>query len=198
MDSPRGGPLTTFIMMLPLIVVPTIAMLKPADLQNGLVSSLLSAASGKASPTDRDDTPADERTTAEDEFAAEFEEVSNFDSEFSELNAPLFDESPRAPVPKRSANSSRTPKADIQSNPFDTSSDDGDIDTEILVKQLQQLGALRIMWFSTGSEPSVGCAAFFAIGNGLDRYRFEAVATTKKLAAQDVLQQAAEWKAMQR
>ena len=83
------------------------------------------------------------------------------------------------------------------SNPFDSSSDDSEIDAEMLIKQLQQLGALKTMWFSTGNDSSVGCAAFFAIGNGLNRYRFESVAPTRKLAAQDVLQQAAEWKASQ-
>ena len=57
MESNRGGPLTTFIMTLPMIVVPTIAMLKPADNGAGLVSGLLSASQYSSSDESADDAP---------------------------------------------------------------------------------------------------------------------------------------------
>lgn len=59
MESSRGGPLTTFIMMLPLIVVPAIAMLKPADGSGGILSDLLNAATGNQSANDATGASAD-------------------------------------------------------------------------------------------------------------------------------------------
>ena len=202
MESSRGGPLTTFIMTLPLIVVPTIAMLKPVDSGRGLVSDLIHAASS-AVGTESDafsetDAPPD-FAAVEDEFAALFGDSSDSSQDtgglksgqmaFHEDNGESlvddfpgdFDAPPFQPSPPlKQPHAHNAPAIDD--------------DAERLVSELVRLGAFRTLWFSPDSH-RVGLAAFFRSGEGNVSYRFGAIAETRSAAARDVVQQATAWKA---
>ena len=204
MESSRGGPLTTFIMMLPLIIVPTIAMLKPVDQKGSLLSSLLSA----ASPNDSSGEATDALGFPEDQLSAEpFGQDSGLTGEFagvddfSDLEAALLAEAsdglgkpgpssaPRAGVLVN--NRSSAPNFPGKSPGLD------DADTEHLLSLLRQLGVTRTLWFSPGDPQSVGFVAFFQPGQGLITYRFEAISSSRSAAATDVLMQVKTWFASQ-
>lgn len=201
MDSPKGGPLTTFIMMLPLIVVPTIAMLKPAD-SSGLVSSLLSAASGDRA-AESQEKPADDDVfaVADEEFEALFGDASPpATSQFaSENNSALMQEAigPSENEPFSSDFGPPTQPQSGQSSPPAFSVHDADVVTQQLLNQLSAAGATRTVWFSPG-ENTHGFAAFFNVGPGIVSYRFEAIATTRAAAVQDVLRQFQMWQKAQK
>lgn len=199
MDSPKGGPLTTFIMMLPLIVVPTIAMLKPAD-SSGLVSSLLSAASGDRAADSQEPADDDVFAAADEEFEALFGDASPpANNQFvNEDNPALLQEavgdSLNAPFssdfgPPMQAQTRQTPSAAF-------SAQDTDAVTQQLLNQLSAAGATRTVWFSPG-ENTHGFAAFFTVGPGIVSYRFEAIAGTRAAAVQDVIRQFQMWQKAQ-
>lgn len=197
MESSRGGPLTTFIMMLPLIVVPTIAMLKPIGQQGNLLSSLLSAAP-------QDDSAA-QSEIEESVFDAlpgdEFGESSSSTAadEFAELNEALFAEASLTPAANRSTVESGTLFGDHSMSGASAADDHlppTTRDTEFLLDQLQQMGATRTMWFSPGNS-QVGFIAFFQSGRSIISYRFESIAVSRAAAAQDVMSQARAWLASQ-
>lgn len=200
MESSRGGPLTTFIMMLPLIVVPAIAMLKPTDLKEGWTSRLLSAASAPETDESVDSAPQFDEVT--DEFESLFgEELSSppadttphtEDDLFHEAigGAPIDafstdfapqDNSPAARVQNSSSGglaSPQFPKADASVAP--------------LMEQLQRMGVSRTLWFTPGNG-MVGFVAFFKADRGMVSYRFESIARSQPDAIQDVMQQVREW-----
>ncbi len=210
MDSSRGGPLTTFIMMLPLIVVPALALLRPADQQGSLLHSLLSAGTrvvnGEAADSDDDSGESDPlealfSEVSESDFDlddagpdvedAEFGSSSGFDDDlFAEANGTAlaenfqssFDGAPTAPP----VNSAQAPSVDLT----------GDPQLSQLMAQLKQMGATRTLWFSPGGQ-SVGFVAFFRAGNGIVSYRFEAVAASRASAVADVMAQARDWQGTQ-
>lgn len=195
MESSRGGPLTTFIMMLPLIVVPSIAMLKPAGEDGSILSGLLSAASSK------DESQADELAGdgfsefsefLESDPVAELSEsaetgFSELDQLFSEASGMSLDDS------AGTANAS-APAATNAAWGGNFPSNSGDTQTESLMRELDQLGTTRTLWFSPGRE-MFGFVAFFKAGNGIMSYRFESIAATRAAAVQDVVLQARNWQA---
>lgn len=205
MDSSRGGPLTTFIMMLPLIVVPAIAMLKPANQEGGLVSSLLSAASNATSGQQDADSlnGAPEFDGVPDEFDAIFGDSSATQS-LPEKSAgsddALFQEAAGdALADGFSADFSSSAQPPAQPQPptemGDVSVPDAspDADEAQLLNQLRQMGAARTLWFSPGPQ-AAGFVAFFPAGRGVVSYRFEAIAANREAAIRDVIQQASAWK----
>ncbi|MCA9047273.1 MAG: hypothetical protein KDA89_01000, partial [Planctomycetaceae bacterium] len=160
--------------------------LKPAINDSGLVSKLLNAATGSDS-AEKESGP---ENSVQDDFAAEFPEFSDAEHEFSELTAPLFDSS----VSTASNSGQRTmPGASLNadSKPFGSAGTTGDLAS--LTEQLERLGATRTIWFSPGSEQTIGFVAFFA-SDGMVTYRFEAIAESRSAAVQDVLRQVQEWK----
>lgn len=193
MESSRGGPLTTFIMMLPLIVVPTIAMLRPAGSDGSLLSNLLSAApeadASAATPGDVADAVFSELS---DDGFGEAPDFSTPDDEFADLENQLFAEAsgmtstPAAPdfdTTPSATNNMGTPGVAAGSSPAVTSQ---------LLGRIKQMGTHRTMWFEPG-DGRFGFVAFFRAGNGIVSYRFEAVATTESAAIIDVMQQAQAW-----
>ena len=195
MDSSRGGPLTTFIMMLPLIVVPAIAMLKPAGQGAGIVSDLLSAATGDA--PEAASAPSADPGEEVDPFDAIFGDAEQIDAPATntpptdDVDAILFADSqelggddlvfpPTASVPENLGSTVAPP----------VSADD---QTAALLKHVNELGAVRTMWFSPDGT-SAGFVAFFDAGEGILRYRFEAVADSQPSAIQDVILQVQEWR----
>ena len=197
MESSRGGPLTTFIMMLPLIVVPAIAMLRPSAPGESLLSSLLSAGSNDSSVSDSSVDDADIGGFSESDFEAEFAEILDSDDEDSGADAPLFSEEPSFPSEFDTSESPSvaTPQAFVQTPPFPDSAAEAGV--EALTAQLRTLGATRTLWFSPGDTSTYGFVAFFPAGQGIVRYRFEAIATSKAAALRDVIQQASEWQLSQ-
>lgn len=204
MESSRGGPLTTFIMMLPLIIVPTIAMLKPVDQKGSLLSSLLSA----ASPNESSGEATDALGFPEDLSLAEpFGQNSGLTSEFSgvddfsDLEAELLAEA--SDGFGNSGVSSAPPARVVANNRNSATNFPGkaaslnDADTEHMLSLLRQLGVSRTLWFSPGDPQSVGFVAFFQPGQGLITYRFEAISSSRSAAATDVLMQVKTWFASQ-
>ena len=209
MESSRGGPLTTFIMTLPLIVVPAIAMLKPVDSGSGLVSSVLSAASGRgdsvgeASATDSD-SEAPDFASVQDEFDAVFGEsddageLDTGELETGELETgeQAFQEDVGESLVDDFAADFGTPASpsDFAAAPATAPAESGsDGDLEPLLSQLTNMGAARTLWFSPDGT-TVGFVAFFPTGPGTVSYRFEAMAASKSAAVRDVLRQAAAWR----
>ncbi|MCP4511975.1 MAG: hypothetical protein GY826_36860, partial [Fuerstiella sp.] len=170
MESSRGGPLTTFIMMLPLIVVPAIAMLRPSSPEGGLLSSLLSAGSGDSSVSESPGDEPDFDGFSESDFEAEFAEILDSDDEASGADAPLFSEESSFPSESNTAESPSvaTPQAFIQTPPFPELAADAGV--EALTVQLRSMGATRTLWFSPGDSSTYGFVAFFPAGQGIVRY----------------------------
>lgn len=201
MESSRGGPLTTFIMMLPLIVVPTIAMLRPASQQGSLLSDLLSAAGGGGEQSGS--TDSDPRT-APDPFDEMFEEEPDFSlngetgAAAADLDEALFAEvaGDRFSGDLTTGPGPPTRPQVIQPSAGNAPGLSDDLQTRHLLEKLKQLGATRTMWFAPDGE-SAGFVAFFRAGRGIVTYRFEAVAASRAAAAEDVLRQALEWKGHQ-
>ena len=209
MESSRGGPLTTFIMMLPLIIVPAIAMLRPAGQQGSILSDLLSAATGESGQESTADPAAGDEAALFDGFPEELTD-SDLDAETSDsdLDAALFAEvtGTESADPFNSQSEPPPPSAaDFSAPDFGSPdfSDPGfgasgggrsvsDADTEQLLGRLKQLGVAKTIWFAPGPD-SVGFVAFVPAGTGILSYRFEAVAASKAAAVQDVLQQVTDW-----
>jgi len=193
MDSSRGGPLTTFIMMLPLIVVPAIAMLKPADLKEGWLGEMLSASENS------DTKSAGSDAAGFVEVADDFDDLDLFSDDppsadpSDSLDDSLFGEaSGNALINDFAHNSPRTaPSAPPQAG---LSSQDPAIDaaTQDLLAQVRQMGATRTLWFSPNPQ-SFGFVAFFKPTQGLVSYRFEATDRSRAEAVQSVLQQVRTW-----
>lgn len=195
MESNRGGPLSTFIMTLPMIVVPAIAMLKPADNGAGLISGMLSASQNAPAEESVDDAP-EFGSPAEDVTSMFFEEEAADPSElvgepgaagdslvddFDTIFGAEFDDPPTPGSQPPASNSMRG------------------IDAGRLHAELQNMGVTKTLWFSPDSQRS-GFIAFFPArtGAGTVQYRFEAIAATRDEALKEVVKQAREWQESQR
>lgn len=200
MESNRGGPLTTFIMTLPMIVVPAIAMLKPADSGSSLVSSLLSAGEDASSEADFGDSPDfggevndvdamffEEPPAGENNVAAPGEGlVDEFDAIFGADLGNSFDQSQGPP-----ANSSTDSSRSVENI-------SGGHSAGQLHAELQSLGVMKTLWFSPDGNRQ-GFVAFFPVAteNGPVQYRFEAIGPSRDAALRDVVRQVRQWLATQ-
>lgn len=208
MESSRSGLLSTLLMTLPLIVVPTMALLRPPG-QIAAVST----------------TPLEATDSSDEELLGEFDlvesaseprkKLTSHDSndagdEFEELFAETDSENPPDSAPRsRSKKADKTESLDQElSNPFDleespgTPGVDGQTEettgrAERIVEELNVQGALRTMWFEAGSKTPVGFAAFFRGQTELTRIRFEAVGQSREECAKNVLKQVQQWQAEQ-
>jgi hypothetical protein len=151
MESSRGGPLSTFIMMLPLIVVPSIAMLKPAGQEGSMLSGLLSAASPKEDAHSAEEIAdavfAEIPGDTGSEFEPDFGDLTSSDDEFELMNSQLFDE---APASGSVNNLSASPQLSTRGsgNPFAPIS--GTNNTDQLLTALRQMGSTNSIWFDPG------------------------------------------------
>lgn len=212
MESSRGGPLSTFIMMLPLIVVPTVAMLKPAGNPVGMVTDMLSASS-EGDQSANTAVPPGAFTNA-DEFSDFFEDeaiglppdratasnASPFAEQISDgSDSDLMDEAISGFDPDfpsdRSSSTDGLPFQDdggwplTRQNPEPTAmSQPGADELRGLLTRVEQVGASEVMWFQPGGSSEGFIAFFHNNGNG-QILRFEAVAATKVAAVKDVLWQ---------
>lgn len=187
MDSSRGGPLTTLIMMLPLIVVPAIAMLRPLDLQNGLTSGPLSASQEDEDFAELSEFGFDDPAQAKPVNSREVSDYSMSDG-VAGLSAPLFS---GAQTAENEAHDASFP---FGSSPAASTANEPDFTP--WMTQLNAMGATRTLWFqpATGSE---GFVAFVPVANA-DRvitYRFEAIAADQTAALENVTMQIRQWQA---
>lgn len=215
MESSRGGPLTTFIMMLPLIVVPTVAMLKPAGNPVGMVTDYLSASSedeasmaddlgqpGAFSDADEfsDFFPAEEaeRTVASELGNSPFREEISSGSDADLMNEAMDGFAPGFPSDDQSSGD-EFPFSDDSGNVFSDQnsaasggsqprSATNSAELKNLLSRIQQTGASEVMWFQPGPM-SHGFIAFFHNNSTGQILRFECVAATKAAAVVDVLLQ---------
>ena len=201
-------------MMLPLIVVPTVAMLKPAGNPVGMVTDFLSASS-EDEGADADDSMQSGAFTDADDFSDFFEDTDGgtlqtaaqmADSPFREeiatgSDAALIDEAMNGFAPDFPAENTPSandfPFSDDSANLF---SDQGsaapktsansstDTDLKDLLNRVQQTGASEVMWFQPGGTSHGFIAFFHNSGNG-QILRFEGVAATKEAAVKNVLLQ---------
>lgn len=222
MDSSRSGLLSTFLMTLPLIIVPAIALLRPPGQTSGISDTMAQAADStefefpaesdglfagdedEKKPVPRESRSADEEFSFTDEIPltdappAKSRPRRTPDTE-SDDTSDIFAETP-APVDEvgsrenSAAFESRgNSKPPVQSEEVDQSNPIGP-DSEIIVRQLNAMGAIRTMWFDASETAPVGFAAFFRGDTELMRYRFEAVGQTRAECAEDVLQQVTAWR----
>jgi len=186
MDSSRSGLLSTLLMTLPLIIVPAIALLRPAGGPVGVA-----------------------QTTAQGAESAE--DLLGFDtSEIPPTDAPEFPVEPKIDdlLPNQTRPTPVEPIEPQSSDPFQqpvdapaTESPDGqpenfheDAATEAALRQLNAMGAIRVLWFVPGTTENHGFAAFFPGETELVRYRFEAIGPTRSACAEDVVQQVKHWR----
>lgn len=214
MDSSRSGLLSTLLMTLPLIIVPAIALLRPAGGPSGVSQTI---ARGSESPGDASGDELDiemlegfdKSLTDAPEFNPEESNDVRRPRKDSGIDDLLPDSSPtpRAPkkltstLPESSEDIGRDPFQQLGSNdsPTDTPQNqpagaDVDTATEASIRQLQALGAIRTLWFVPGTTTSHGFAAFFRGETELVRYRFEATGPTRSGCVEDVLQQVRQWR----
>ena len=184
MDSTRGGPLSSFIMMLPLIVVPVIALLRPAERGSSIVSEDLSASAEQAPFSEFDEFGFDDLPGSGE--SPGIPEKKSADNGLGELDTSEF--IPNTPV-------------DPLQNLLTDSSSGADTATQarqIRLQELQRLGASRTIWFTPGSSGQTGFVAFFPTGQGHVTYRFSAIAPTDVQAIDDVLNQVRDWQGIPR
>lgn len=194
MESSRGGPLSTFIMMLPLIVVPAIAMLKPVGQEGGMLSNLLSAAAPEDSDHSADEiadavfaeVPSDDTSA----FEPNFGETASNDDDFARLDAQLFEEASNLSGGSNVPASAQQPPAMNFGNGLQAAP--SGLPVEQLLLGLQQMGCTNAIWFDPGNG-QFGFVAFFKAGDGIISYRFEAIAASRAAAVQDVIVQAQTW-----
>jgi hypothetical protein len=217
MDSSRSGLLSTFLMTLPLIIVPAIALLRPPGQTSGISDTVAQSAEAEefGFPTEFAEADKPEESSASpDEMNAEF----GFPTDIAESD------SSQKPTPKKRRSSQKTEENDdIFSAPDDRPGTRGPTGKEIpagpapkaapsvpdtetppqssdgpasetVVRQLNAMGAIRTLWFDAGETSPVGFAAFFRGDTDLMRYRFEAVGQTRTECAEDVLKQVTQWR----
>ncbi|MFN9282495.1 MAG: hypothetical protein ACK5YX_02245 [Planctomyces sp.] len=214
MDSSRSGLLSTLLMTLPLIIVPAIALLRPAGGPSGVSQTI---ARGSESPGDASGDELDiemlegfdKSLTDAPEFNPEESNDVRRPRKDSGIDDLLPDSSPTPGAPKKLKSTlpesseaiGRDPFQQLGSNesPTDTPQNqpagaDVDTATEASIRQLQALGAIRTLWFVPGTTTSHGFAAFFRGETELVRYRFEATGPTRSGCVEDVLQQVRQWR----
>lgn len=186
MDSSRGGPLSTLILMLPLIVVPALVVMRPSEQDSGFSSDDLAAGVDDVFAPDSDsmgsmfgdnaDRSSDDAPQPAGEFDLREMPFDDFDSpemssqapaasELHAESAPLHDS---RPAPATGAGSRRTP-------------------------DLSRWGVTHSIWFAPGNNDQIGFAAFVPHGNGQVRYRFAAIGTSDRQVIEDVVRQIQEW-----
>ena len=201
MDSSRSGLLSTLLMTLPLIVVPAIALLRPAGGQVGVAQT---AAQGSESPEDLLELepfdPLETPPADAPKFPAETPTESPAPATKNSIDD-LLPNQKRSTAVETATPESGDPFQQPSANDSDAESPGGqpenlgeDAATEGCLRQLNAMGAIRTFWFVPGTAETHGFAAFFRGETELVRYRFEATGTTRSACAEDVVQQVKQWR----
>ena len=218
MDSSRSGLLSTLLMTLPLIIVPSIALLRPAGGPAGVAQTV---AQGAQTPDDSPDDFFDGLDTSLDD-APEFRPDGSADAARTHQDADFEKLLPGSLASVKTAEShvgsKAVPGEPDSIDPFSQFEGDQewrpetgtegstpeqpaehlippDTDaTDKNIRQLEALGAIRTFWFVPGTTEEYGFAAFFRGETELVRYRFEATGKTRAACVDDVLQQVTQWR----
>lgn len=185
MDSSRSGPLSTLILMLPLIVVPALVVLRPPDRSVGVSGSDLTAAADS------------------DEFAGE---AGDFDTMFTDVVSPEgslarnrstdpgFLISPRSGSAEGGSNMIRQDDPTWSSDvPADPSTAPQSRPGSRTSPDLSHWGVTRSVWFAPGAAGRVGFAAFVPARDDSVQYRFAAIGDSDRQVIRDVVLQIERW-----
>lgn len=180
MDSSRGGPLSTLILFLPLVVVPAVAILRPAERDSGLVGDDLTASEDAflSEPDDffRDlDGETADREHEEDRLMAG--DMPFAEGDFRERLTDSGEQKRRHQTPARSHSYSDQPAAQADPPP-----------------DLSHLGVSSSLWFNPGNNRGFGFVAFVPTKKDSVRYRFSSIQDTEERAVDDVAQQIRVWR----
>ena len=194
MDSSRGGPLSTLILMLPLIVVPALVVLRPPARDSGVSSKDLAAS----------DADSDHFLSDADDFESVFGEENQSESIHEyEDDHPQIDDLLHSPLPDpgqmdskiRDANQTEPSTADRRSIPPAPPRTMGSHRSF----DLTRWGVTQTVWFTPGDAGATGLAVFVPAPtkNGRIRYRFEAIGDSDEQVVQDVVRQINDWTSLQ-
>ena len=185
MDSSRGGPLSTLLLMLPLIVVPTLMVLRPSAPDSGF-------AGGDVAAGEEDDF-----LSGDEDFESMFNEgreappaagsTQTAETDLLDMGLGDFETSERsAPQPPRTAQADRRQqRSDARPSSAPAARRTPD---------LSRWGVSGSVWFTPGdSGQVVGFAAFVPPGNDSVRYRFAAIGQSDTEVVEDVIRQIEEW-----
>ena len=184
MDSAHSGPLTTLILVLPLIVVPALVMLRPPEQDSGFGNDDLSAADEDRLPPDSDDfdamfgtaIPVDQKPASGirllDEPLSRSDDANSQTAGGGDRRQTYMEQPERPTVPAYRPDSPRDP-------------------------DLTRWGVTKSVWFVPGESGTVGFAAFVPTQDGRVRYRFAAIGTEEREVVQDVTRQIEIWQSNQ-
>ena len=219
MDSSRSGLLSTLLMTLPLIIVPSIALLRPAGGPAGVAQTVAQGAQNPDDSLDADffdglETSLDDAPEFRPDGSADATRTHQ-DADFEKL---LPGSLPSGKTAESHVGSKAVPGEPDSIDPFPQFEGDQewrpqtgtagstpeqpaeplippDTDaTDKNIRQLEALGAIRTFWFVPGTTEEYGFAAFFRGETELVRYRFEATGKTRAACVDDVLQQVTQWR----
>jgi hypothetical protein len=184
MDSSRGGPLSTLILLLPLVIVPAVAILRPADPDSGLIGDDLTASE-------------DAFMSGPEDFEAIFgdldAESASLDSEerySSTREVPFVDHHSAA---GRADSGVEKHRQRVRLHQLSESHAHG---RNVRVEQLPDLSDLGVtssLWFNPGTSGGFGFVAFVPTEKDSVRYRFSSIQETEEGAVDDVTQQIRIW-----
>jgi hypothetical protein len=206
MDSSRSGLLSTLLMTLPLIVVPTIALLRPPGPAAGVSTASLDASEASddfLDGLDEFDLAQGDRTKSKSQSAPT--NPSEFDIFFEESPTTVDNDKPERSRPAQGQDkSAKESESPISSSDTEDSKsparnrpapEDSQGEAQKIVDRLNEKGAVRTLWFKAGPRSPVGFAAFFRGETELMRIRFEAVGQTPEECARNVYDQVTQWQA---
>ena len=195
MDANRSNTLTNLLMMLPMVVVPTLALLKMPDQEGSMLGKIVAACTDNpvAAETESTEFGTDElqtddllqEATGDLGFATDPFQTGSATPMMSALSADSRtsdNQFPLAPAPEPATGPS---VSEVRLTPSN--------EREQLLGQLLELGATRTMWFGPGTD-QFGFVAFVPAGPGMVSYRFEAIAASPEAAIAQVATQVQQWK----
>lgn len=221
MDSSRSGLLSTIIMTVPLIVVPAIALLRPASTNPGLSTNALQASAeddffieefGEFGVDDFGNQQSNPQIPISRTGSEDYSDL--FTEETQPASSPPIDhispgrsgkhppsshmEDPfalnQSTLANQASNESLNTHSGSAVSPLPESASQLEAS---LLQQLTTIGAQRTLWFSPGQHGQSGFVAFFPLPQTTTQYRFEAIADTRVEAIRNVLQQVYLWQAQQ-
>lgn len=213
MDSPRGSTFTNVLMMLPMVVVPTLALLQMPENKGSLLSKLVAAATGQtedspdpnaeqAAASAEDIWSAIEGASAspddevEDAFGSMGEELSSPFGTKQELASPFNDATDTAfaeDPPVVRSTPSASPPAVLNGPRMTPVSVPENQQVSQLLTQVDALGAKKTMWFGPGGG-QFGFIAFVNSGPNQVSYRFEAISSSPEAAVAEVIGKIEMWR----
>jgi len=189
MDSSRSGPLSTLILLLPLIVVPAVAILRPAERDSGFVGDDLTASEDAfMSGPEHFDAIFGDLDAESANLGSEEDHSSTRDVPFAEddsvedlIESGTRKHPKRAETHEHAAPRSRRQPAQAQKLP-----------------DLSHLGVTRSLRFQPGTKRGFGFVAFVRTEKESVSYRFSSIQETEEGAVDDVSQQIRVWRQARR